>query len=81
MNPEAKKVLDEILEKTIKELTPDEIEFLAGRRDYLKKVQLDEYAEVLEKRDKEVMAKAKIKPSTENQTSEEETVKPKHATR
>ena len=68
MNPEAQAFLDEILKKKPENLNPDEIEFLAGRRDYLKKAQLEEFEDVLKKRDNQI--------TKQNQTSEKsETVK------
>lgn len=66
MNPEAQEELNRILKIEPKELNADEIGFLRARRSYLKQSQLDEYASVLK---------------IENQTSEEETVKPKDAKR
>lgn len=47
MNPEAQAVLDEILKKDADQLTEEEKIFLRARRGYLKKAQLEEYAEVL----------------------------------
>lgn len=47
MNPEARAYLDKILEKSPNELTDIEIAFLKARSSYLKRAQLDEYAEVL----------------------------------
>lgn len=62
MNPEAEARLNEILKKAAENLTPEEIEFLAGRRDYVKKGQLEEFEDVLKKRDAQV--------TKQNQTSE-----------
>ena len=47
MNPEAKERLDLILTKNPESLTIDEIAFLQARRGYLKNIQLEEYASIL----------------------------------
>lgn len=43
MNPEAQKLLDEILKKNPRDLTEEECVFLRARRGYLKDTQLEEY--------------------------------------
>lgn len=49
MNPEAREVLDKILQKNIAELTKEEIGFLQARRIYLTKKQKETLKEVLNK--------------------------------
>ena len=56
---------NEILKKNPDELNEDEVIFLRSRRSYLKKSQLEEYQDVINKEDKKV----------QNQTSDKETVK------
>lgn len=58
MNPEAQARLDEILKLSPETLNEDQIMFLRARSGYLKKAQLEEYAEVLKvKEEKEVAPK------------------------
>ena len=47
MNPESVEVLSKILAKTPEELNEQEKAFLRARSSYLKKAQLEEYAEIL----------------------------------
>lgn len=70
MNPEAEKVLKDILEIAPANLTPDQIGFLKARRSYLKPAQLEEYEEVLHLKEPE--------KKEEHQTSKE-TVKKTNA--
>lgn len=48
MNPEAKKVLKRILQKSLNELSIEEIKFLKARRSYLKHSEYQEYKEIIE---------------------------------
>ena len=60
MDPRSQERLDNILKKDPTTLTQEEIGFLRARRIYLKKIQLEEYASVLN--------------LVKSQTSDEETV-------
>ena len=51
MNPEAREELDRILGIEPSRLTFDERAFLRARRDYLKKSQAEEYAQVIKQED------------------------------
>lgn len=59
MNPEARKKLDEILQKDQAILTKDEIGFIRARRSYLKRAELVEYQDILEDK-KEVRAEEPV---------------------
>ena len=59
MNPEAKKVLKEILKKEIFELTDFDLDFLRARRSYLTKEQIKIYTEVLTMSNAEKKRRAK----------------------
>ncbi len=48
MNPEAQAYLDEILKIEPENLTEEQKRFLRARSSYLKRIQLEEYASVLE---------------------------------
>jgi len=47
MDSKSREYLDKILAKTIAELTREEKAFLRARRSYLRKSQLEEYADIL----------------------------------
>jgi len=50
MNPEAEKLLSEIVAKSPETLNADEIAFLKARKSYLKASQLEEFASVLKEK-------------------------------
>ena len=76
MNPDFQEVLNKILAKTPEELNEQEKAFLRARSSYLKKAQLEEYAEVLAPKQPEVYVSKKERAKQENQTSDNtETVK------
>ena len=67
MNTEAQKYLDEILKIEPENLTEDQKAFLRARSSYLKKIQLEEYASVLETKPSETKTvKKNDKPQTTN---------------
>ena len=47
MDDKSKEILDEILKKAPDTLTPDEVKFLRARRDYLRKIDLEEFDSVI----------------------------------
>ena len=54
MNPEAQEIFDKILTTDPSNLTREQREFLRARSSYLKKAQVEEYAEVLEGSEPEI---------------------------
>mgnify|MGYP001594940224 CR=1 FL=1 len=68
MNPEAQEVLNKILAKSPAELNRAERDFLRARRSYLKPVQVEEYKEVLEEKEKPVKVVEQVADDTQPPT-------------
>jgi len=66
MNPEARKKLDEIVEKSLPALNEHDIRFLKARRSYLTPEQLEKFKEVLDKPLREGKAKDPLYISTKD---------------
>ena len=47
MDPKSKERLDQILQKSPRDLSDEEVAFLRARKMYLKQSQIDEYKEIL----------------------------------